>query len=907
MALGVIFDRKMYHIVHKISIDKNRFRTYISKISLAAPPLITTMKIYHILPLLFFLIVPVYADQPAPLFPFLISYDGANNASSMAHLIEGPAGKNGFIRVENGRFVDDAGPVKLHATNLTGPANFPTHEQADKLAARLRRLGINCVRLHYFDAAYGNFMTPALPGIIADDPNTRLNLDVQQRDRQDYLIAVLKKQGIYVNINLHVRRTMDERDGFFGQKPWADKGLNSFEPRLLEIQRDYAKKLLDHVNPYTKLKYTEDPCVAMVEISNENSFFIQYRGGAIDTMDEVYKKELRKLWSRWLKKKYGSTAAVKDAWQWKPQPLRDEQVPEGTFANPIEFDGKTWILSRSDAKVEAQVDGGVLKLDVSAQGSQYFPKIFRSVQVKQGEIYTLKFRIRRTDGEGNAVLGLAVAEGSSGWKSLGLHKTFSVGKDWQTQELAFEAVENSVRGQIQMTRFPKGMYEIADLSFQAGATKTLSFEGTVEDETAATVPAHGFSPKRAKSDFVAFIRETEENYWTGMRRYLRETLGVRSVVSGTQLGCSPPQVQAQLDYVDHHAYWRHPGPISKDWRIGNDSMVNSFSCILSLAGQRVWDKPYTISEHNHPFPNFFGAEGQPMLRAYGALQGWDGVFEYTYNHSPDFEPKRNTYFFSIIARTDVLAHFPACAAMYLRGDVREAEKSVVAALDEAKYMENLAATNDVSFSIGRGGLDSRLALVHKVGVSLDGKEATDPASLEKLDTPILVSDTGQLRWNREIPSKAYWTVDTPNTKLFSGFPGGRTIELSGVTIKVGKTRLDWATVSLVSRQATGFGEKGKANILLAATGYCENENMKVEKIGDNSITLSDWGDGTVLAEGIPAVVTLPVSGKKVRCFALDPDGNRREEVAVTESERNQARIEISPHHRTVWYEIEIDD
>ncbi|HPO37387.1 MAG TPA: hypothetical protein PL176_05235, partial [Kiritimatiellia bacterium] len=98
-------------------------------------------------------------EASSPLFPFLISYDAPDNAVSMAHLLDAPAGKHGFVRVQDGRFVTDKGRIRFHATNLTGPANFPTHAQADETADRLARFGINCVRLHYFDAEYGNFMT----------------------------------------------------------------------------------------------------------------------------------------------------------------------------------------------------------------------------------------------------------------------------------------------------------------------------------------------------------------------------------------------------------------------------------------------------------------------------------------------------------------------------------------------------------------------------------------------------------------------------------------------------------------------------------------------------------------------------------------------------------------------------
>lgn len=142
-----------------------------------------------------FLLPAQAAEEFPPLFPFLISYDGPDNASSMAHLLDAPAGKHGFIRAEGGRFVTDAGPIRLHATNLTGSANFPNHEDAAQTADRLARFGINCVRLHYMDAPYGNFRNEKQPSIVAEDPTTRRNLDPAMLDRLDYLIAAFKKRG----------------------------------------------------------------------------------------------------------------------------------------------------------------------------------------------------------------------------------------------------------------------------------------------------------------------------------------------------------------------------------------------------------------------------------------------------------------------------------------------------------------------------------------------------------------------------------------------------------------------------------------------------------------------------------------------------------------------------------------
>ena len=714
------------------------------------------------------------ADDFPPLFPFVISYDGPDNVTSMAHLIDSPAGKHGFIRVENGRFVNDAGPVRLNATNLTGPANFPTHGQADSLSARLARFGINCVRLHYMDSKYGNFLHKEEPGIIAEDQKTQRNLDLDQLDRLDYLISVFKKRGIYIDINLHVARWWDERDGFSDKemRPNFDKGLDNFEPRMIELQKEYARKLLTHVNPYTELTYTNDPCVVVVEINNENALFNQYHNGAIDRLPDPYASEFRRQWNKWLKNKYKSTDELLKSW-------KSDTTMLGRDLN-----------SKSKPVQQMLLDG--------------------SFRIENGTIPTIK--------AGSVVLA------------------------------------------------------------------------------------------QAKKDFYQFLVDTEHAYWFGLYDYLKKDLKVRSVVSGTQLGYSPPSVQAELDYIDSHSYWCHPSPVNSDWRIINKSMVNSMTCVQGLSAQRVFGMPYTVSEYNHPFPNQYGAEGQIMLRSYGRFQGWDGVFEYTYNHQSDFEPKDNNYFFSIIARTDVLAHLQACAAIFLRGDVQEGKSTIIGAMDYPRYFENLTKTNQVGANIKTAGFDMRQTMLHKTAVDLSGKSGTDTSSVEKIsaDKKIFTSDTDELTWNIEQPDAGYFTVNTENTKLFTGFTEDRKITLDKVSLTIGKTRLGWATVSLVSRNATGFGEAGNpASILLAATGISENKNMSIESFEDDKITLNTWGEGPVYVEGILVTVTLPSDPNKTKCYAIDPGGNRKMEIPIAKAKGGGSKIVLKPEYETVWYEIDM--
>ena len=92
------------------------------------------------------------------------------------------------------------------------------------------------------------------------------------------------------------------------------KAITHFDPRLVELQKEYAKQLLTHVNPYTKTAYTREPAVAIVEIVNENSvlefwqrnwFRGQLEAGKprfqLD-LTPYHKKMLMEMYNAWLAK-----------------------------------------------------------------------------------------------------------------------------------------------------------------------------------------------------------------------------------------------------------------------------------------------------------------------------------------------------------------------------------------------------------------------------------------------------------------------------------------------------------------------------------------------------------------------------------------------------------------------------
>ncbi len=165
--------------------------------------------------------------------PFVVNHRaGCPSLADVSFLLEAPAGKDGFIRVQGGHLVKPNGQrIRLWGVHLTdwsrGSVELPPKEDAPMWAGTLARFGVNCVRLHFLDLA-------APRGIIAAGDDSR-HFDAQQLDRLDFMVSELKKRGIYVDLNLNVGRSYKASDGVqdYDKIQWG-KGLVMFDARLIE-------------------------------------------------------------------------------------------------------------------------------------------------------------------------------------------------------------------------------------------------------------------------------------------------------------------------------------------------------------------------------------------------------------------------------------------------------------------------------------------------------------------------------------------------------------------------------------------------------------------------------------------------------------------------------------------------
>jgi len=293
--------------------------------------------------------------------------------------------------------------------------------------------------------------------------------------------------------------------------------------------------------------------------------------------------------------------------------------------------------------------------------------------------------------------------------------------------------------------------------------------------------------------------------------------------------------------------------------------------------------------------------------------------------------------------------------MFVRGDVKDANadpnaKKVVYAVTDAEEREIYGkAASGYGRSLAPIGFCHENPVLTSVGVRLTDLDIPEPATQgaapfvrdDEREIPSkTVSNTGELRWNGEIKDRGFYQVDSPKTKVFTGFVNGREFTFSdGTRFIPGKSILDWMTISMTQvdgqreprephrqRECVGVSQ----NWLVAATGFVRNTEMKVrvyekgekdlkaedapgltneELAGtlDENLTSSKTnGIGPNLCEGVSAKIQIPVcAGAAAFCYPLDGEGNRMNGFQAKMLSETMAEVELSAKYQTLWYEIEV--
>jgi len=231
------------------------------------------------------------------------------------------AGSEGFVTINaQGEFVFEKSPTKpvrfRCMSTVMSTFDFSTPSEIDHLAEQAARGGYNMCRPHFLDSFLIN------GNKHMDGTEQDLDLDPKQLDRWDRFAAALKKNGVYLYLDVTTSWS-----AYYAVTTWTkaahEKHLKSrvyYDPVARAHWRAGVKQLLEHVNPYTGLALKDDPQVVIMQLRNEAG--LNFLMNLPNDKDPAIVLPFRE----WLTKRYGTTEKLAAAWGSLPEGQTLESV-----------------------------------------------------------------------------------------------------------------------------------------------------------------------------------------------------------------------------------------------------------------------------------------------------------------------------------------------------------------------------------------------------------------------------------------------------------------------------------------------------------------------------------------------------------------------------------------------------
>jgi len=846
------------------------------------------------------------ASSLADWAPFIIP--AQQDADSLIAVENEPVGvDSNRITTVADKFYKDGERIKILGVNFSFSGNFPSHADAAVSAERLAAAGINSVRCHHMDTSkYPNGLWhPSTGETIYPDANERL----------DYYINELANNGIYINLNLHVGREHSHYLGLPESNTSYDKIVGIFTPALVQAQKDFAEEMLNHHNPYRGVRYADDPAVAFVEITNEDSFFMWGSMDTLRNLPEYYADILQQMYNDWLGDEYTDTNNLRDYWNSNVDPPGENVLTsfDDHFNDPsVDPDDKWYLEEHEDCQASFESANYQSKtcakfiIDVTDETDWHLQVKQAHLQITEGQYYTLSFD---AVAEQPRTISCNVMQEHSPWSNLGLYRSVELGTDWQNHSYGFVANADDENGRV-------------TFSFGGGDTTTFYLAnpqlytggqvGLMEDEFIETGTVRLFIDREVKErqiDRLRFLAETEKAYFDDMRSYIKNDLGCDALVTGTIVfGPLGLYTQSDMDFIDSHAYWQHPrfpnDPWDPDdWYVEQKPMTDYINeaTLFGLAGCRLGKgstypgKPFTVSEYNHPAPLDSQASCVPMLASFAAAQDWDGLWFYSYTHnSDDWNDNYLNGFFDILHNSAKWGFVPAATTIF--------RYSGIEPVGDTYYYAALTDSNDNLLPIADLHLkhDSNMfgVLAENTGFSrqdlLNKRIANTIDETGSITSPNEPSQT-VLDWQTGGDGRGIYSATGKSAWVYVGHRD-KFATASDNKIQVNEPNYAAITITSLNPDCIKVPLPEKQKILITACGRCENTGMIFS--ADRTTVGTNWGTAPVQIESVSAIIKLPLTG--LYCYALAPDGTIKSTVPTT-IVNDETVVQISPAYETMWY------
>ncbi|MCR4742438.1 MAG: carbohydrate binding domain-containing protein [Treponema sp.] len=865
-----------------------------------------------------FLLLNLYGqikEIPAA-FRFNANYLQADSKISAASL-NSPIDQDDRITISpDGHLQVNGKRIRIYGTNLSA---FPSKENAEFAAQNLAKQGYNCIRFHHTDANYTNCF-------LKKDSWGKWVMDPEALDRFDYFFAQLKKVGIYSNLNLLTGRQMSSADGY---RPEVDSYsefktkhvLGIWDSQALQKQKDWASELLEHVNPYTGLAYKDDAAVAIVEINNENGLLMAYATGWLEEITGSYWQDLEDQWNQWLIEKgysYKELYNKFNLFQEKSEFLVDKES-EFSIENHESAKAKG---SRKENRHEINIQS-------ASKVSWHIQYFISGLEVKSDQLYTLKFSAKASK---PCKISVNMNQAHAPWKNANFSEEIELTGEYTDYEFTFTGLLDDSNLRLlfgDMGKLSDIKIYLKDISLQKGGAINFVKEGAKSTDKVKTVHLPHYKeylkyPVELKNLYMNFFWEKEAAYWSSMKDYLKNEVGSKALLMGTILTCSSPYLQSIFDIIDSHAYWYHPTFNSgswdmKDYYVWNRSLAKASddNTLFNLSVQRIYGKPFSCSEYDHPYPNQFASEAYLMAASFASYQDWDCFFTFVSNLPERKEvhiDKINGYFDQTNNPVKACAA-PLAARIFRQGLVKSPQKSIYLNLSLESELENLyKVENWSSFDAEKFGLNKYLALNYKIGIAIDGKipeGAIDCKKLQEEGEKIknaflsdgLLSDTREIFWNS---SQGIYIVSNENLTITvahqdSHFPDYPKEWTSDGRILPFKPKDDFISCAAVKTKggyivfsASWSGNKGE---YLKTYGQSDSSVNSIIREPVKLTTIATLGRGPVYALACDSRLDISGAGE-YKFWKVDDRGEQ-----INDSLQKGNSFTLNKDDKTLWYFI----
>lgn len=397
--------------------------------------------------------------------------------------------------------------------------------------------------------------------------------------------------------------------------------------------------------------------------------------------------------------------------------------------------------------------------------------------------------------------------------------------------------------------------------------------------------AHGLTAVKS-----AFWAELDTRFVRRATDYLRK-IGVKAMLTAENCGPTPAYIQEMRDacygYSDAHMYvcgwweWLAKRSYTLPFKTKNLNPFQPKSTPLDSYGyQRLWGKPFTITEWDFVGPSHYRSVGGLAFGAMASIQDWDGIWRFAYEHGGrNLDDNTGAPELYNLARDPLkLASDRATLFLYLRGDMPTAEPMLSLDFDEASLDRSL----DHTYTSAPAWTRNNIAWTRRVGVNVRGRSVPPRASvfpMSKVNTavepPVPDLKSPFVELDRV---KGTFVVRTPRTA--GVFADGGTFNAGDVVIRLD----DPATVFVNSLDASPI----RSSRRILVTHLTDARGDGARYLDDAMHVAYNWGGGSdpadrrvLLKKGVAHVALALSEPDRYEIWALGTDGRRECRIDAT--------------------------